>query len=220
MEEKNIIKPVGNVIETIRARIYEIRGMKVMLDRDLAELYHVETKRLNEAVKRNIERFPPDFMFQLSKDEFQNWKSQIATSNILMSQNSTSSTIKMGMRKLPFAFTELGVSMLSSVLNSKEAIQMNINIMRAFVLMRQALSELSATNLRVEQLSRRVDNLNHYVDDILRDQNDINEATALQIDLIQDSLAELHAEKAERDDEDVHRRIGFRIEREETEIKK
>jgi len=219
MEEENALKPAGNVLETIRTRIYEIRGKKVMLDRDLAELYHVETKRLNEAVKRNIERFPPDFMFQLSKDEFQNWKSQFATSNILMSQNATSSTIKMGMRKLPFAFTELGVSMLSSVLNSKEAIQMNINIMRAFVLMRQALSELSATNLRVEQLSRRVDNLNHYVDDILRDQNDINEATALQIDLIQDSLAELHAEKAERDEEDAHRRIGFRIEREETDVK-
>lgn len=189
-----------------------------MLDRDLAELYHVETKRLNEAVKRNIERFPPDFMFQLSKGEFQNWRSQNSTSNILMSQNATSSWG--GARKPPFAFTELGVSMLSSVLNSKEAIQMNINIMRAFVLMRQALSELSATNLRVEQLSRRMDNLNHYVDDILRDQNDINEATALQIDLIQDSLAELHAEKTERDEANSHRRIGFRVEREETEIEK
>jgi hypothetical protein len=183
-----------------------------MLDRDLAELYHVETKRLNEAVKRNIERFPPDFMFQLSKDEFQNWRSQILTSNSLMSQTAISNTIKMGMRKQPFAFTELGVSMLSSVLNSKEAIQMNINIMRAFVLMRQALSELSATNLRVEQLTKRVDDLSHYVEDILRDQNDINETTALQIDLIQDSLAELHAEKTERDEEDSRRRIGFRIE--------
>ena len=84
----------------------------------------------------------------------------------------------------------------------------------------QALSELSATNLRVEQLSRRVDNLNHYVDDILRDQNDINEATALQIDLIQDSLAELHAEKTERDEENTRRRIGFRVEKDETEKKK
>lgn len=123
------------------------------------------------------------------------------------------------MRKQPFAFTELGVSMLSSVLNSKEAIQMNINIMRAFVLMRQALSELSATNSRVEQLTRRVDDLSHYVDDILRDQNDINEATTLQIDLIQDSLAELHAEKTERDEENSRRRIGFRIEKEETAAK-
>ncbi len=96
---------------------------------------------------------------------------------------------------------------------------MNINIMRAFVLMRQAFSELSETNLRVEQLSQRVDNINHYVDDILRDQNDINEANALQIELIQDSLAELHAEKIEWDEENCRRRIGFRGEREETEIK-
>lgn len=189
METETVLKPIENIIETIRSRIYEIRGRKVMLDRDLADLYHVETKRLNEAVKRNKERFPPDFMFQLSKDEFQDWRSQfvtsndwmsqIATSNSLMSQTAVSNTIKMGMRKQPFVFTELGVSMLSSVLKSKEAIQMNINIMRAFVMMRQALSELSATNLRVEQLTRRVDDLSHYVDDILRYQNDINEATAL-----------------------------------------
>lgn len=219
METETALKPIESTIETIRSRIYEIRGRKVMLDRDLADLYNVETKRLNEAVKRNMERFPPDFMFQLSKDEFQNWRSQIATSNSLMSQTAVSNTIKMGMRKQPFAFTELGVSMLSSVLNSKEAIQMNINIMRAFVLMRQALSELSATNLRVEQLTRRVDDLSHYVDDILRDQNDINEATTLQIDLIQDSLAELHAEKTERDEENSRRRIGFRIKKEETAAK-
>lgn len=212
METETVLKPIENIIETIRSRIYEIRGRKVMLDRDLADLYHVETKRLNEAVKRNKERFPPDFMFQLSKDEFQDWRSQFVTSNSLMSQTAVSNTIRMGMRKQPFVFTELGVSMLSSVLKSKEAIQMNINIMRAFVMMRQALSELSATNLRVEQLTRRVDDLSHYVDDILRDQNDINEATALQIDLIQDSLAELHAEKTERDEKDSRRRIGFRIE--------
>ena len=131
-------------------------------------------------------------------------------------------TLKRGehSKYLPYAFTELGVAMLSTVLTSEIAIQMNINIMRAFVLMRQALSEMSATNLRVEQLSRRVDNLNHYVNDILRDQNDINEATALQIDLIQDSLAELHAEKTERDEENTRRRIGFRVEKDETEIKK
>lgn len=209
MEEKNIQQPVENVVETIRARIYEIRGMKVMLDRDLAELYHVETSQLNRQVSRNAERFPPDFMFKISIEELQ---------ENLICQNGISSYG--GNRKPVSVFTEQGIAMLSGLLRSKIAIQMNINIMRAFVLMRQALSELSATNLRVEQLSRRVDNLNHYVDDILRDQNDINEATALQIDLIQDSLAELHAEKAERDDEDVHRRIGFRIEREETEIKK
>ena len=209
MEEKNIQQSVENVVETIRARIYEIRGKKVMLDRDLAELYHVETKQLKRQVKRNLTRFPEDFMCELTNEE----------NNALRCQNGTSNR-RGGNRYTTFAFTEQGIAMLSTVLSSELAIQMNINIMRAFVLMRQALSELSATNLRVEQLSRRVDNLNHYVDDILRDQNDINESTALQIDLIQDSLAELHAKKAERDEEDAHRRIGFRIEREETEIKK
>ena len=205
MEEENALKPAGNVFETIRTRIYEIRGKKVMLDRDLAELYHVETKQLKRQVKRNLTRFPEDFMFELTYEENDALRCQIGT-------------LKRGehSKYLPYAFTELGIAMLSTVLSSELAIQMNINIMRAFVLMRQALSELSETNLRVEQLSRRVDNLNHYVDDILRDQNDINEATALQIDLIQDSLAELHAEKTEREEENSHRRIGFRVERNET----
>ena len=209
MKEETALNPVENVIETIRAHIYDIRGKKVMLDRDLAELYHVETKQLKRQVKRNISRFPEDFMFELTYEENDALRCQIGT-------------LKRGehSKYLPYAFTELGVAMLSTVLTSEIAIQMNINIMRAFVLMRQALSEMSATNLRVEQLSRRVDNLNHYVNDILRDQNDINEATALQIDLIQDSLAELHAEKTERDEENTRRRIGFRVEKDETEIKK
>ena len=208
MEEETALNPMGNVIETIRTRIYEIRGRKVMLDRDLAELYHVETKQLKRQVKRNLTRFPKDFMFELSHQENDALRCQIGT-------------LKRGehSKYLPYAFTELGIAMLSTVLSSESAIQMNINIMRAFVLMRQALTELSATNLRVEQLSRRMDNLNHYVDDILRDQNDINEATALRIDLIQDSLAELHAEKTERDEANSRRRIGFRVEKEETEIK-
>ena len=202
METEAALKPIENVIETIRSRIYEIRGRKVMLDRDLAELYHVETKQLKRQVKRNLTRFPEDFMFELSYEENDALRCQFGT-------------LKRGghSKYLPYAFTELGIAMLSTVLSSESAIQMNINIMRAFVLMRQALSELSATNLRVEQLTRRVDDLSHYVEDILRDQNDINEATSLQIDLIQDSLAELHAEKMERDEEDSRRRIGFRIEK-------
>ena len=208
METEAALKPIENVIETIRSRIYEIRGRKVMLDRDLAELYHVETKQLKRQVKRNLTRFPEDFMFELSYEENDALRCQFGT-------------LKRGghSKYLPYAFTELGIAMLSTVLSSESAIQMNINIMRAFVLMRQALSELSATNLRVEQLTRRVDDLSHYVEDILRDQNDINEATSLQIDLIQDSLAELHAEKMERDEEDSRRRIGFRIEKDDTAIK-
>lgn len=106
-------------IAVIQNKIYEIRGQKVMIDRDLAEMYGVQTKALNQAVKRNIERFPEDFMFQLTTEETQNWKSQIVTTN----------SIKMRLRRNPYAFTELGVAMLSSVLTSKIAIQVNIGIM-------------------------------------------------------------------------------------------
>ena len=117
----------------IRDLIFIIRNQKVMIDRDLAKLYGVETKVLNQAVKRNIERFPVDFMFQMNDEEFTNWKSQIVTSN----------SIKMGLRRKPYVFTELGVAMLSSVLKSPSAIQVNISIMRAFVAMREALSATS-----------------------------------------------------------------------------
>ncbi|HAQ20344.1 MAG TPA: DNA-binding protein [Prolixibacteraceae bacterium] len=104
--------------ERIVDKIFLIRGQKVMLDRDLADLYGVETKRLKEAVKRNLSRFPEDFMFELTKDEFANWRSQIATSN----------SDRMGLRYLPMVFTEHGVLMLSSVLNSKRAVNVNIQI--------------------------------------------------------------------------------------------
>src|SRR5262245_32160505 len=107
-------------VERIEKAILLIRGHKVMMDRDLAELYEVPTKRLNEQFRRNIRRFPKDFMFQLSKEEFEDWKSQIATSN---------PAIKMGLRKRPYVFTEQGVAMLSSVLNSERAIEVNIAIM-------------------------------------------------------------------------------------------
>ncbi len=113
-----MIEVMENIIpiESVQSKIYVIRGQRVMLDRDLAELYAVETKVLNQAVKRNVERFPQDFMFQLSKEELLNWKSQFVTSN----------SINMGLRKAPYAFTELGVVMLASVLNSDKAIKINI----------------------------------------------------------------------------------------------
>ena len=116
-------------LEVIQSKIYDIRGQKVMLDRDLAEMYGVETRALNQAVKRNTDRFPVDFMFQLTDEETEIWKSQIVMSN----------SIKMGVRRNPYVFTELGVAMLSSVLNSKTAIQINMGIMRAFVAARQLL---------------------------------------------------------------------------------
>lgn len=112
---------------SVEKMILTIRGVQVILDRDIASLYGVETRRINEQVKRNIERFPEDFMFQLSTQEFNEWKSQNATSN----------SITMGARKRPYAFTETGVAMLSSVLKSHKAIEVNIVIMRAFVAMRQ-----------------------------------------------------------------------------------
>lgn len=124
--ETSVILPVTP--EFIERRIHIIRGQKVMLDSDLAELYQVEVKRLNEQVRRNLARFPNDFMFQLSLSEATNLKSQFATSSWG------------GKRKLPYVFTELGVAMLSSVLRSDRAVQMNIYIMRAFVKLREMLA--------------------------------------------------------------------------------
>ncbi len=115
-------------ISSIEAKIHLIRGQKVMLDRDLAELYGVQTSILKRQVRRNLKRFPSDFMFELTKEEIQNWRCQIGTSN---------SKDKMGLRYSPFAFTEHGILMLSSVLNSMKAIEVNIQIMRAFVQLRQ-----------------------------------------------------------------------------------
>jgi|SRR6266540_1057675 len=127
----------------IERRIYVIRSHKVMLDFDLAELYQVPTFRLNEAVKRNLDRFPEDFMFQLNKEELENWRSQIAMSN---------PGAKMGLRRPPYAFTGLGVAMLSSVLNSERAVKMNILIMRAFVRLREVLATHKELARKVEKL--------------------------------------------------------------------
>lgn len=134
--------------ENISNKIYFIRNQKVMLDRDLALLYGIETKRLKEQVKRNISRFPEDFMFELTKEEFANWRSQIAASN----------SDKMGLRYAPMDFTEHGVLMLSSVLNSDKAIQTNIQIMRIFTKVRQML--LDTTNLKIDilQIQRKLEN--------------------------------------------------------------
>ena len=129
--------PVENKVESL---IRVIRGQQVMLDRDLAELYGVETKRLNEQVKRNIERFPEDFMFQLTSNEFDNLKSQFATSSWG------------GVRKLPYAFTEQGVAMLSGVLKSSTAVEANIRIMRAFVSMRHFMVNNAAVFQRLETI--------------------------------------------------------------------
>ncbi|MFH7016199.1 ORF6N domain-containing protein [Flavobacterium sp. FlaQc-47] len=132
--------------ETISNKIYIIRGQKVMLDFDLAALYEVETRRLNEQVKRNISRFPSDFMFQLTEIELENLMSQIATSSWG------------GIRKLPFAFTEHGVLMLSSVLKSDKAIQTNIQIMRIFMKVRQMLLDTTEIKVDILQIQKKLEN--------------------------------------------------------------
>lgn len=148
MAKKNDIVKATSVqlqqLENIENLIRVIRGKQVMLDRDLARLYGVETRVLNQAVQRNIERFPEDFMFQLSKEEFENWKSQIVISN----------SIKMGARKLPYAFTENGIAMLSSVLRSQQAISINIQVMRAFNAMRHFIGSQAQVFQRLEVVER------------------------------------------------------------------
>jgi len=141
MSDQNKISVIPD--EVVMSKIYLIRSKKVMLDMDLAELYGVETKRLNEQVKRNIDRFPDDFMYQLTKEEFENLKSQIATSRWG------------GRRTLPFAFTEHGVLMLSSVLNSERAIKVNIKIMRIYTKIRHILLTHKDILQKIEQLERK-----------------------------------------------------------------
>ncbi len=134
--------------ERIEQSIMLFRGHKVMLDSDLASLYDVETKVLNQAVKRNLERFPEDFMFQLSDEEFQNWRSQIVTLKTGRGQHR---------KYLPYAFTEQGVAMLSSVLRSPRAVAVNIEIMRAFVRLRRLLATNADLARKLDALERKYD---------------------------------------------------------------
>ena len=221
MEGEDIIIRDNTDIDVIKHRIYEVRGMRVMLDRDLAELYCVSTGRLNEAVKRNINRFPDDFLFRLNKNEWTFLKSQIAISK----NNANATDIKDvgdndsglksqiaisnrgGDRALPYAFTELGIAMLSSVLRSETAIQVNINIMRAFVMIRQTVAAWQSTNLKVEQLEHKVDNLNARVDEILHEQNENNMEVAVQISALNDALDQLREKPSA-----PRKRIGFKQE--------
>lgn len=195
---------MDEIIE-IQTLIYEFRGQRVMLDRDLARMYGVETKVLNQAVKRNKERFPADFMFQLTKDEVEIWKSQIVTSN----------SIKMGLRRPPYAFTENGVAMLSSVLKSAIAIHVNIGIMRAFTEYRKIAIALPQSNEDVVQLRKDFEELKLDIEDVLRDQNDINEMTRTHLDNIDQALALLQTQRKH----DKPRPIGFNVPNKNNNIK-
>ena len=167
----------------IQQKIHEIRGHKVMLDFDLAALYDVQTKVFKQAVKRNLKRFPPDFMFELTKQEFSNLRSQIVTSSWG------------GARYLPFAFTEQGVAMLSSVLGSDKAIEMNIAIVRAFISLRQFALNYKELADQVEDIRRTVENHDE------------------QLTRIYGAIENLMSEKeAEKEAWETRERIGFRKE--------
>jgi len=182
------------IIRSIQNRIYEIRGERVMLDRDLADLYETETKALNLAVKRNIKRFPGDFMFQLTKEEFDSLRFQIETSkngDMLRLQNETSKG-RGGTRYLPYAFTEQGVAMLSGILNSDKAINMNIAIMRAFVEIRRIVFKQNDLKEQLREIKEKLG------------EHDV------QLNHIYDAMENLLDEKAAQRKWDDRERIGFR----------
>ena len=156
-----------------------------MLDFDLAEMYDVLTKRLKEQVRRNIERFPSDFMFEMTKSE---WSELVANCDRLPENIKHSSVV-------PFAFTQEGVSMLSGVLRSPIAIDTNIKIMRAFVAIRNML--LSSPDIKTKELQKEVRELKEYIEEVFTDYNDINEDTRMQLELINETLAELQVKNKE-----------------------
>jgi len=200
----------GN-LETIKNVINEIRGQKVMLDYDLAALYGVKTGTLNQAVKRNINRFPDDFMFKLTEAE---WEEIICNLQIfsMRSQIVIASPKQRNKSNPPYAFTEHGAVMLASVLHSPCAVQMSVMVTRAFIAMRKAIATMLSVDLKMEQLSHKVDQLNAYIEEILHDQNDINEQQeqtnleiAVQIEALNDALDQLREKKAE-----PRKRIGYK----------
>ncbi|MBX2932524.1 MAG: ORF6N domain-containing protein [Chitinophagaceae bacterium] len=182
------------VIQSIQNRICEIRGERVMLDRDLATLYEIETKALNLAVKRNIKRFPKDFMFQLTKEEWDNIRFRVETlekqQKPLRLQIETSK--RGGTRYLPYAFTEQGVAMLSGILNSDRAINMNIAIMRAFVAIRQITLQQMDIKEQLKEIKQRIG------------EHDT------QLSQIYDAMENLLDEKAAQRKWDARERIGFK----------
>ena len=180
----------------IQNKIYEVRGQRVMLDYDLAELYRVETKRLNEQVKRNLERFPMDFMFRLTVKEWQNMRSQFETASIgkeNRSQIATASQAKRNIKVTPYAFTEHGVTMLASVLRSEQAVKMNIEIVRAFIALRQFALDYKELAKEIKELKEITGNHN------------------IQLNQIYDALENLMDEKAEQRKWEERERIGFKI---------
>ena len=190
------MKAMSDELILVQNLIHEIRGQKVMLDSDLAKLYQVETKVLNQAVRRNIKRFPEDFMFQLDNKEFANLKSQIVTSSWG------------GRRTPPLAFTEEGIAMLSSVLHSDVAIAANISILRAFVKVREYLLMVSTVSAEVKELRAKVDLLAMQQEENLGAVNDLSEDVRKDIDNLYLAIGELSS-RIEEKKREPQRRIGF-----------
>jgi len=185
------------IIKSIQNRIYEIRGERVLLDFDLAALYEVPTKVLNQAVKRNIKRFPKDFMFRLTSDDWGEMWSQIVTTSeeqtSMRSQIVTASQSKRNTKTTPYAFTEQGIAMLSGILNSDKAIAMNIAIMRAFVEIRRILIQETDLRIQLNQIRERLG------------EHDT------QLNAIYDAMENLLDEKAAQKKFEERRRVGFKI---------
>jgi phage regulator Rha-like protein len=209
IKKQSVIKIILMIIQSIQNRIYELRGERVMLDRDLAALYETETKRLTQSVKRNIKRFPKDFMFQLSKEEFEDIRLQVETLEIsdyplrpqIATSKNTDNTLRLqnvtskgrgGTRYLPYAFTEQGVAMLSGVLNSDKAINMNIAIMRAFVEVRKIIYQQNDLKEQMKEIKER-----------------LGEHDA-QLSQIYDAMENLLDEKAAQKKWNERPRIGFK----------
>ena len=190
------MKDMSDELILVQNLIHEFRGKKVMLDFDLARLYQVETKVLNQAVRRNIKRFPEDFMFQLDNKEFANLKSQIVTSSWG------------GRRTPPLAFTEEGIAMLSSVLHSDVAIAANISILRAFVKVREYLLMVSTVSAEVKELRAKVDLLATQREEDLGAVNDLSEDVRQDIDNLYLAIGELSSRMEEKKKE-PRRKIGF-----------
>lgn len=185
-------------LQVIQNKIYEIRGQRVMLDRDLAELYGVTTSALNQAVKRNQERFPEDFMFQLTSDETEKWKSQIVISN----------SLTMGLRRNPYAFTEQGVSMLSAVLKSDTAVKVSIAIMRAFVAMRNYITTTTSVSAELAEIRAKLALLERNDEDNMEAVNDLSEDMRQELDNIYQAIAALSVKPQQVIP--PHKPIGFK----------
>ena len=185
-------------LQVIQNKIYEIRGQRVMLDRDLAELYEVQTRVLNQAVKRNIKRFPSDFMFQLNKEEFENLRSQIVTSSWG------------GTRTMPYAFTEQGVAMLSGLLNSDRAIHANIVIMRAFVAMRNYITSTTTITAELAEIRAKLALLERNDEDNMEAINDLSEDMRGEIASIYDAIAALSVKVQQPSAQPLRQKIGYK----------